>query len=105
MSAHQLSRRVVGAGAVGVAAVFAVAPFAHAGPVRQQASTAPSPDGPLAGDGSAHSAGKTLQQPQVSVDPDFGFQKIRVGVQIKDGSWVPPGTNTGGTDISIAETG
>ena len=100
MSAHRLTKRVVGASAAGVAAVFAVAPFAHADPVGTDASVAPTPAVDSTGQ-----AGAKSQQPQGQVGPDFGFQKIRVGVQIKDGSWVPPGTNTGGTDVSIAETG
>jgi Bacterial Ig domain len=39
------------------------------------------------------------------VEADFGIGKVRVGVQIKDGSWVPPGTSTAGTKIKIEETG
>ncbi len=104
MSARPSSKRFVGAGAAGVAAVLAVAPFAHADPARPHAAAAPSSAVPPAGDGSGQSAAKRPQAPD-AVAPDFGFQKIRVGVQIKDGSWVPPGTNTGGTEVSIAETG
>lgn len=104
MSARWASKRLVSAGVAGVAAVFAVAPFAHADPAPDEGSTAPIPATPPAHDGSGQSAAKA-QQPQGAVTPDFGFQKIRVGVQIKDGSWVPPGTDTGGTDVSIDETG
>ena len=43
--------------------------------------------------------------PAAAVQPDFGFQKIRVGVQIKTGAWVPPGTTTAGTRLRIIETG
>ena len=100
MSAKQMSKRFVGAGAAGVAAVLAIAPFAHADPVAPQASAPAAP----AGDDSGQSAAKA-PQPQGAVTPDFGVQKIRIGVQIKDGSWVPPGTNTGGSKVSIDETG
>jgi hypothetical protein len=40
-----------------------------------------------------------------AVEPDFGYNKFRVGVQIDDGSWVPPGTTTLGSQITITETG
>lgn len=36
---------------------------------------------------------------------DFGAQKIRVGVQIKSGAYVPDGTTTAGTTVTIVETG
>jgi hypothetical protein len=39
------------------------------------------------------------------VEPNFGLQKVRVGVKIADGSVVPPGTTTLGTTIRITETG
>lgn len=40
-----------------------------------------------------------------AVEPDYGIQKVRIGVQIADGSWVPDGTNTVGTKIRITESG
>lgn len=39
------------------------------------------------------------------VEPVFGSQKYRVGVQVADGSYVPDGTTTAGTTITITETG
>ncbi|KAA1395445.1 Ig-like domain-containing protein [Aeromicrobium ginsengisoli] len=42
---------------------------------------------------------------QVDVEPNFGTQKYRVGVQVADGSYVPAGTTTAGTTITITETG
>lgn len=39
------------------------------------------------------------------VEPDFGFNKFRVGVQIADGSYVPAGTTTLGSQITITEAG
>ena len=40
-----------------------------------------------------------------AVEPDFGYTKFRVGVQIADGSTVPSGTTTLGSEITIVETG
>lgn len=101
MSGRPSLKRVVGAGAAGAAAVFAVMPFAQADPVGTETSATPTT--PPAGDEAGQSASSVT--PQGVVTPNFGFQKIRVGVQIKDGSWVPPGTDTGGSDVSIVETG
>jgi Bacterial Ig domain len=113
-----LNRRVVGAGVAGVAAVFAVAPFAHADPTGADSSNAPSAPSaaasPSAPGAPKHAQAKvepkalpsgsttSTEQP---VQPNFGQQKIRVGVQIKTGAWVPDGTNTGGSKITIVETG
>jgi Bacterial Ig domain len=149
---RNVNRRVVGAGAAGLAAVFAAAPLAMADPVGgtdvpvtsseapttdaptsaapssdAPSSDAPSPapgsDGPSSDspptDESSTGPSKAPAAPRPArVDPkvgakaeaelpipDFGEQKIRVGVQIKDGSWVPPGTTTAGTELTIVETG
>lgn len=40
-----------------------------------------------------------------AVTPDFGYQKFRVGVKVTDGSWVPAGTTTVGTEFTITESG
>jgi Bacterial Ig domain len=101
MSGRASRKRFVGAGAAGAAAVFAVLPFAQADPVGTQTSATPSV--PPAGNEAGQPPSSVT--PQGVVTPDFGFQKIRVGVQIADGSWVPPGTDTGGSDVSIVETG
>lgn len=37
--------------------------------------------------------------------PDFGSNKIRVGVQIKTRAYVPPGTSTVGSTVTVVETG
>ena len=91
LAERSLNKRVMGAGAAGLAAVFAVAPAALA--------DAPAPSTTAAPDAASNDA------PAASVVPDFGYQKIRVGVQVKDGSWVPPGTSTVNTHIKIIETG
>ncbi|MDT4917600.1 MAG: hypothetical protein QOH89_2300 [Pseudonocardiales bacterium] len=96
----RLRNRVVGAGAAGVAAVLAVAPFAQADPVDAQSSAGPAP----VADGSGQVSTKA-QQPHGELQPNFGSRKIRVGVQIKDGAWVPPDTTTGHTKVTIEETG
>jgi hypothetical protein len=98
-----MTQRLVGASAAGVATVFAVAPFAHADPATPQDSVSPTAPGGSA-DGTAKS-GTNQVAPQGQVTPDFGIRKVRLGVQIKDGSWVPPGTDTGHTKISFVETG
>jgi hypothetical protein len=40
-----------------------------------------------------------------AVEPDFGYNKFRVGVQIEDGRYVPDGVTTLGSEITITETG
>jgi hypothetical protein len=97
--------------------VFAVAPFAHADPDSGAPSgtgsapggAAPSPAS-SAGSHGAAKVGKAAPQPKAgktkqAVAPNFGTQKIRVGVQVKSGAFVPPGTTTAGTSVSIVETG
>jgi hypothetical protein len=93
------NRRVAGAGAVGVAAVFAAAPFAHA-------EAAPAPGGDPATTQSDAATPKVSARTAVEVvPPNFGFQKIRVGVQVKSGAFVPAGTTTAGSEVTITETG
>src|SRR4029077_14483319 len=36
--------------------------------------------------------------------PIYGFQKYRVGVQVKSGAFVPPGTTTAGTELTVTDT-
>ena len=122
-------RRVVGAGALGlagVAAVLAVAPAAVAsGAPTSTARTAdptptpgaahgsratPAPrvavstDAPTSAstDGTTDASTTPADDTTTAVAPDFGRQKIRVGVQEKDGSY-PPGSDTSGSEISIVE--
>jgi hypothetical protein len=96
------NRRIAGAGVAGVAAVFATAPFAHADPVgAATASTSLAESGQA-----AHQAGAARPaDSKNAVTPNYGFQKIRVGVQIKSGAYVPDGTSTAGTEVTITETG
>lgn len=100
------NRRLAGAGVAGLAAVFAVTPFAHAAPAPSGTSTAPGGAAPNQADAKVTpKAAVGAKTPAVQIGPDFGFQKVRVGVQIKSGAYVPPGTTTGDTKISILETG
>lgn len=161
---RSVNTRLIGAGAAGLAAVFAVAPAAladPADPVTSEApaqpgsgspsdtptsdapssdvpsSDAPSSDAPSSdapsGDvpssdvpssdlpsssapgapSSAPSKPKAASAPKKAdrakvapeVEPDFGVRKVRVGVQIKSGAYVPAGTTTLGSQIRITQTG
>ncbi|HKC27506.1 MAG TPA: Ig-like domain-containing protein [Jatrophihabitans sp.] len=89
-------------------AALAAAPFAHA-ETAPTPSPQPSPN-PTAGKAAASHPKPAVVTTSASsstivVPPNFGLQKIRVGTQIKSGAWVPPGTNTGNTQIKIDETG
>jgi hypothetical protein len=133
---------IAGVSAAGMAALFAIAPLAHAeapqvtptdapadpgSPDAATASTAtaatPSgpaatPSGRTAATGSGHAAapGAANQakraEPKPAVDtrapqvePNYGTQKIRVGVQTKSDDAYPVGTTTAGTTLTITETG
>lgn len=92
-------RRIAGAGLLGAAAAIATtAPQAHA-----TAATAPGTGHTLAGLDSESAAASRVVP--AGVTPTFGFQKVRVGVQIPSGAYVPPGTTTVGTVITVEETG
>lgn len=91
-------------GVLGVAAVFAVAPQAHADAAAQKqadSSSAPQRTGV--------STSGVAKKAAPRVDPAYGIQKYRVGVQLKDGSYAPapaaPDTLTGDTTLTITETG
>jgi hypothetical protein len=68
------------AGLAGVAATFAMAPLATA------------------------TASATTAQ-RAAAATNYGSQQIRIGVQIKDGAYVPDGTTTANTEATINETG
>jgi hypothetical protein len=90
-------RRLTGAGLVGVAAAVAASPIA------QPASAAPAAAGGTAGLDSE--AGASPQAVSPDVTPTYGFQKVRIGVQIASGAYVPAGTTTVGTVLTVTETG
>src|SRR5690349_8906161 len=65
-------------------------------------SEAPAPAAPAA------KTAPTAATPKAEVEavvPDYGSNKVRIGVRVKDGSYVPDGTTTMGTKITITETG
>jgi LPXTG-motif cell wall-anchored protein len=102
------------AGFTGLAAAFATAGGAHADPApptphSSSTPTAPGRDTPIGAP-----KGRTAPTPGKSATPEtrkapmqgnFGTGKIRVGVKIKPGVFVPDGTTTVGSEITIVETG
>lgn len=44
-------------------------------------------------------------KPQLTLEPNFGSQKIRVGIQTASGSWYPPGASLANSTIQAVETG
>jgi len=91
--------RAIGVGAAGVAVAFAVAPSSHAD--APGVPTTPTASGDTAG--KAGPAATTAPAPALRAN--YGYQKYRVGVQIKSGAYVPEGTTTAGTELTITETG
>lgn len=87
------------AGVVGVAAVLGMSPAAHAAVPHGTSHSDP---------GTGTSAKTATKQAPAAATPNYGYQKFRVGVQLKDGSYAPtpaaPNTMTGGTEFTITET-
>jgi hypothetical protein len=100
--ADRRGRRIAGAGAVGVAMVFAAAPLAHAAP---DPGTSTAPAQPASGTDAQARLQPVADATTDPVQADFGLQKVRVGVQVKSGAWVPEGTTTAGTELTLTETG
>jgi hypothetical protein len=93
--------KLIGAGVAGLAGVFALAPLATAAPSDTPASTS-SDTGSSA---KATAPATTKVAPKVALAAQFGVKKIRIGVQQKDGSYVPPASSTVGTEITISQVG
>lgn len=100
-------RRALGVGAAGLTAVLAAAPLAHAAP-----SPTPGPSTGAKGSAAAPrpaDSTSTSTSPRATttapVAPDYGLQKYRVGVQVKDGAYVPDGTSTVGTKLTVTDSG
>ena len=89
--------RVVGA--AGLVLAFAPVASAHASPAPRStdAAKAPAPD--------ADPSRTTVKPHAAPIAPDYGEAKFRVGVQIKTGAYVPAGTTTAGSTVTITETG
>jgi hypothetical protein len=63
------------------------------------------PAAKAAATGAAKAAGKGASNKSASVVvANYGFQKYRVGVQVKSGAFVPPGTTTAGTELEVTDT-
>jgi len=90
--------RSLGVGAAGVAVAFAVAPSSHADAPGVATTSPATPD-------TAGNPAATTTTKAAAVTANYGFQKFRVGVQIKSGAYVPDGTTTAGTELTITETG
>ena len=93
----------VGAGAAGLALAFAAAPSAMAQQAPQSTSAPADPGGADPAAVSPRADATTTSSSPVT--PDYGYQKFRVGVQIKAGAVVPDGTTTAGSQVTITETG
>jgi LPXTG-motif cell wall-anchored protein len=94
-----VNRKVFGAGAAGLVAALSVVPVAAASP------THPARAGGPAKSDSPNVKPKPQDKPhKAALDADFGYQKFRVGVQIKTGAFVPAGTTTAGSQVHIVET-
>lgn len=96
---RRMSPKVLGVGVAGAAAALAVAPLAAAQPPQHVSSHAPVDPQSARGHSGAHTP-----RPNLGISPRFGWQKFRVGVQIKSGAFVPEGTSTLGSDVHIVET-
>lgn len=53
----------------------------------------------------ASAAASTSTVGKVRLKADYGLQKVRLDVQVAEGSVVPPGTTTTGSEITYIETG
>lgn len=102
--------RIAGAGVAGVvgfASVFGLAPAAQAQTGHTGHAATQPKDGTPNGSDNTASSGTSSVSPRV--EPSYGYQKYRVGVQLKDGSYAPipapPDTLTGDTTFTITETG
>lgn len=100
MSGAAAKVKIAGAGAAGLAVVFAVAPMAHAAPSAKPGKPTPA----TAAKKPAAKAAPAATKRVVAVEPNYGFQKYRVGVQVKSGAYVPAGTTTAGTEVTVTDT-
>ncbi|CAN5375782.1 hypothetical protein BH10ACT8_BH10ACT8_18570 [soil metagenome] len=86
--------RVAGIGAVGAAGALLAAPVAQAAApapaVGGTVTTTPTP-----------SSGSTSPSANVTIQPDYGFQKARVGIRVAPGAVVPAGTSLAGATLHV----
>jgi LPXTG-motif cell wall-anchored protein len=91
--------RLAGIGAVGAVGAMLAAPMAHAQPL----ATPSANSAPQVGEASAGPALTLTTQPAPTqtITPNYGFQKIRVGIAVKSGAVVPSGTVLSGAQLQI----
>ena len=105
----RINPRLVGAGAAGVMAVFAVAPFAGAATPSPSPTPSAGPTHPGVGKAKPKAPKPAASSSTTAVAPDYGTQKFRVGVQVKSGAYVatdgtpPDGRSTAGSTVHIVE--
>jgi hypothetical protein len=99
--------RLATVGAIGAAAAVVAAPVAQAGTPAPAATstggtTPAEPDAVAGTPGRALTAARPLADSSTAGQPDFGLQKIRLGVQREDGATFPPGSTLVGATITIS---
>jgi hypothetical protein len=94
--------RLVATAAATAATALAMAPIAHAAPADPSSS---SPHGGATQGSDAVRPADDAAPVDTDCAPDYGLQKLRVGVQLKSGAWVPAGSSPAGSTLRIEETG
>lgn len=100
----RLARRLAGAGAAGVSAVLAIAPLAHA-ETSEPAPTSSAPVEPPATPASTEAAASagTVRPLTDPIAADYGGLKVRVGVRLATGAYLPDGADTMGSQLTVVE--
>lgn len=89
--------RVAGLSAAGAVGALMSAPLAQAQPSAAAASTTPTTPAPGAGQATSAAPAPVGRM----IAPNYGFQKIRVGVEVKAGAVVPAGTSLAGAKLRV----
>lgn len=74
-------------------------------PVEEGTPEDPAATAPTAPASPASQGADAAEAPVVALAPNYGTQKVRVGVQLADGSWVPEGTVLTGSVLRVTITG
>lgn len=93
-SLARTAARLAGIGAVGAVGAMLAAPLAHAEPATPAASSTT-----LSGAGS--NSASTSTSPSRAITPSYGVQKVRVGIAVKSGAVVAPGTVLSGAQLRV----
>ena len=91
---RRIAIRVAGIGAVGAAGALLAAPVAQA------AAPAPAVGGAVTTSPTPSSA-STSPSANVAIQPNYGFQKARVGIRVAPGAVVPAGTSLAGATLHV----